>query len=212
MVDIVTPDTPELSIAVSGTNVIATITGEAGATHYLKYKGSNHTAWQDGGSRSGNGTITIAGLSPDISYTFIAYSKIGSTPYSLPSVAYVITLSTTAVAVVNAFDSQIIDDANIFLDAFAETISYLPFNRGSRTIKAIVDREGARGLDGMQYGNAPLTSITVANNSTTGISSAEIDPGKDKVSLAIRTGETVQQRIITKILSQDPGMMTLEIR
>ncbi len=78
------PAPPTLSLSVSGTTVTATITGDAGATHYLKYRTTNQ-AWQDGGSRLGDGDIAVADLTSGQLYIFIVYSQIDSGSYSTPS-------------------------------------------------------------------------------------------------------------------------------
>lgn len=204
------PAAPTLSVAVSGTSVIATVTGEAGATHYLKYKGSSHTTWQDGGSRSGDGTITVTGLSYDVPYIFTVYSQIGDGPYSEPAAAAIVTISETAE---NDFDEQIIDDAQFFLDTFGVTITYLPGGVGSRSIVAILDYGQITQMPGMPQVNSGTVTITVANDSTIGISSSEFDSGRDKVTIPWpRENSAVQSRNITKIISQDKGMMILEVR
>ena len=78
------PAAPTLSLSVSGTTVTAAITGAADATHYLKYRTTNQ-AWQDGGSRSGDGDLAVADLTNGQLYIFIVYSQIGSGPWSTPS-------------------------------------------------------------------------------------------------------------------------------
>lgn len=203
------PSTPGLSIVTGDGSVTATISGDGGVTHYLKYKGTGHSSWQDGGSRSGDGTLVVSGLKNDVPYIFIAYSRNGQGPVSLPAVAKLATLIDDTS---NDFDELLEDTVSQFLDEFAEDIKYLPAGGGQREIRAIIDREPPTDLDGAPHGQAPRCTITVANNSTTGISSSEIDTGGDKVELAMRMGETVQQRRITKIASQDAGMMTLEVR
>jgi len=80
-----------------------------------------------------------------------------------------------------------------------------------RTISAIVNRRQPAGI-GASHGNAPLLEITVANDSTDGISSDEINLGQNLVSLPVRIGEAAQDRRIAKILGMDSGMMKLEVR
>jgi len=112
----------------------------------------------------------------------------------------------------NEFDQALIDSRADFLEVFGESVTYYPRAGGSRSITAIVNRERPETVDGAPHGSAPLLIIEVANDSTTGISSDEIDLGGDKVKLAVRIGKTTQQRVIRKILSQDEGMMKLELR
>ena len=199
------PDAPTLSVVVSGTTLTATIDGDVGATNYLKYKGNN-ASWQDGGSRSGDGDIVVTDLSTNVSYIFIAYSIISSIP-STPSVAVIVTIQSDSTAEI--CDSLEGTDS-VFLDAFGESIVYKPAGGGEREIVAIVDRNP--NINNAPHGISLAMSITIANNSTTGISSSEVDTGGDKVTLAVREGETAQDRLIKSITSQDCNMMTLEIR
>lgn len=88
-----------------------------------------------------------------------------------------------------------------------------PFAASSseRSISALVNRERPGPLDEVPQGHAPLLTIKVVN-STSGIATSEIDLGKDKIELPVRLGESAQQRRLAKILSQDAGMMKLEVR
>ncbi len=112
----------------------------------------------------------------------------------------------------NEFDQELIDTASEFLTVMGEAVTYYPIGGGSREITAIVNRHGPAGLEGAPHGSAPELSINVANDATTGISSDEVDTMKDEVNVAVRIGETAQRRLITEILSQDAGMMELELR
>ena len=204
------PAAPAITLAAGTGQVVVTIAGDAGATHWLKYKGSSHTSWQDGGSRSGDGDITVTGISNNVPYIFVAYSQVNSGPFSTPSVAAILTLAAASES--TDFCQMIGNDADIILSEFGETIVYKPRGGGSRSIEAVVTRAGAEGLGGAPAGNAPLSNILVKNDSTEGISSSEIDTGGDKVTIAHRIGDTAQDRRITNIIGQDCGMMTLEVR
>lgn len=109
---------------------------------------------------------------------------------------------------------EILDNtASDFLDILGkETVTYLPFGGDSRSISAIVNRNQPAELGDAPHGHAPLLTMAVQNDAASGISSAEINTGKDKVKLPVRIGQTAQERLITKILSQDAGMMKLEVR
>jgi hypothetical protein len=203
------PSAPTLSLAISGSNIVATIDGDAGVTNYLKYKSSTQSSWQDGGSRSGDGTITVSDLASGVVYVFIAYSQHPDTLlYSLPSAAKTASFSVAA-SVENEFDGWLADSAGDFFTEFGEAVTYLPSGGGSREIIAVVDREPPEELTG--GGHAPKVIISVANDSDDGISSSEINKSKDKVELSVRIGETAQQRLITSIISQDAGMMMLGV-
>lgn len=105
------------------------------------------------------------------------------------------------------------DDAADYLSILGgESINYLPSGGGSRAISAIVDRRQPTALDAVPHGTAPLLTIQVLNDATDGISSSEINIGRDKVEVSERIGQAAQQHRFTKILSQDLGMMKLEVR
>jgi len=83
----------------------------------------------------------------------------------------------------------------------------------TRAITAIVERNNyIAKLSGAPYGTSPVLEVTVVNDSDDGISSDEIDTGRDIIELAVRLGETAQRRRITKILWMDEGMLGLEVR
>lgn len=204
------PSAPTITTTVSGTSVAVTISGDAGATHFLKYKSSSNSEWIDGGSRSGDGTITVTGLSYDTPYTFTVYSQIDDGPLSEPSAASTVTI---AEIYENDFDSQLSADSQFFLDEWGVTITYKPAGGGSRTIVAILDYGQIQAMGGMPNVNSGTVTMTVANSSTIGISSSEIDRGGDKVSIPWPNEKSaVQDRRVAKIISQDAGMMTLEVR
>lgn len=112
----------------------------------------------------------------------------------------------------NDFDQELIDSAADMVDTCGESVTYYPKGGGSRAITAIINRGQPGDLDGPPQGVAPRLIIHVANDSSTGISSNEIDTGGDEVKVAVRIGETVQSRRITKIVTMDAGMMELELR
>ena len=112
----------------------------------------------------------------------------------------------------NDFDTALAAATPEFLTMFGETVTYKPLAGGSRAITAVVNREGVGAVDGLPHGQGPLVSVIVANDAVTGISTADIDTGGDKVTVAWQIGETATDRRITDILSQDAGMLELELR
>ena len=111
------------------------------------------------------------------------------------------------------FDNEIIATRTAHLASCGESVRYKPKAGGDpRTILAVVTRGQPDGLEGAGYGHSPLTTIFVANDSTTGISAAEINTGGDEIEYAVRIGEDVTDRRITKIAQQDAGMLELELR
>lgn len=109
------------------------------------------------------------------------------------------------------------DSAKVFLrtDDFAEVVTYYPHvgfgeTPTTREIKAIVVRNQlvASSPDG---GDVMITTfdVYVENNSTTGISSAELDTGGDQIGIASRIGGTVKRRAIVMLEEHDEGMLQL---
>lgn len=114
----------------------------------------------------------------------------------------------------------IADDAvTVFCNAddFAESVTYYPHRfygataRATRSITAVVMREqidAARATDHP----LPVYEVCVANSSTTGISSAELDTGGDILEFPPRDGETAKKFRILRLITQDHGMLVLECR
>lgn len=98
------------------------------------------------------------------------------------------------------------------ISAFAESVVYVPVGGVERTINAIVRRVSNSLVPPTNAYAGPAITITVLNNATTGISSSEIDVGKDNIKVAQRPGLTQQSRPIARIVSVDDVHMTLEVR
>jgi hypothetical protein len=214
LVEITIPDKPVISgLTDNGDEDSITAAVVGTGTIQLYYRLENAT-WTAGQSRSGAGNIIQTGLTAGNWYEIYITDTIDSitSPPSAISTIRVISVEDSSSIPSNNFDKQIISEAQFFLDTSGETITYKPRGGNRRSIKAIVDREGSQALDGVPHGNSPISHITVANNSTIGISSSEIDYGGDKVTISHRAGQTSQDRPITKPISQDAGMMTLEVR
>ena len=101
-------------------------------------------------------------------------------------------------------------------DDFAESVTYVPYNytgnsvRAERVINAVVVRQQLQVFS--EDGNTiiPTFEVHVANSSTHGISSDELDLGGDKIKLAPRDGKAVEARSVTHLLTQDHGMLVLQ--
>lgn len=112
------------------------------------------------------------------------------------------------------------DATTVFLSSndFAETVTYYPYNfsgqvtRSSRSILAVVIRNTAQTFDQDGEHAIPSFEVHVANDSTTGISSDEIDVGRDQIEMAVREGQTATKRTITRLQEHDNGMLVLECR
>lgn len=117
-------------------------------------------------------------------------------------------------------DSLKTDAAQVFLrpDDFAETVTYHPHTyfgqtpASDRSVQAIVERMDVQLLD--EGGNTvvPMFTVHVANSSTLGISSDELDTGGDKISFPVRNGESATRRSIVSVDTQDTGMLVLQCR
>jgi len=204
------PTTPTVTVAAGTLAFTATIAGDAGVTNYLKYKIASGGAWLDGGSRSGDGDITVSSLNNDVTYIIVVYSINDLTDVvSLPSYAQTVSFSSTAEG---DFESDLADNADELLTAFGETVYYLPNGGGSREILGIIDYEGVSALSGTPFGTGPAINVTVKNDDTDGISTSEIDIGKDLITISTRIGKATENRRLVSIISEDAGMVTLEVR
>ena len=206
--DISTPVVPTFTTATGLNSVTVTIDGEAGVTNQVVYKGPGDESWLDGGSRSGDGDVTVSSLDNDVVYIFEVYSIDAATNNSTPGVAVNITLSEDAT---NEIDDDLDCMAEIQLDTHGENVVYWPRGGGSRPIVAIVDREPSKKLEGMPHGFSPKLVFWVANDPVIGISSSEIDTGGDLIEVALRIGQVAQKLSMVKIGSQDVGMIKLGI-
>lgn len=112
----------------------------------------------------------------------------------------------------NKFDTALADSAEKFTDMFGETVTYYPAAGGSREITAVVVRPGDEPLPGTPHGVSENLMVTVENSAVTGISSDEVNTTQDKIELPVRLGNAAEKRLVIDILSQDAGMMELELR
>ncbi len=78
-----------------------------------------------------------------------------------------------------------------------------------RPIKAILDRNPLVLGAGRVTENA--IGVWVDNDATTGISSAEIDRGGDRIKLAVNIGQAQVERTINRIVRQTKGWLLLEV-
>jgi hypothetical protein len=101
-------------------------------------------------------------------------------------------------------------------DDFAEVVTYYARQQfggsvpAARAIKAVVLREQIASLDSDTV--SPMWQIHVANDSSLGISSVELDLGGDQIEFPPRDGKTAVRRTITQLIIQDHGMLVLECR
>jgi len=114
--------------------------------------------------------------------------------------------------------ARIISDAgNVFLnsDHFAEDVTYYPHRFGvaatPRSIKAVVVRNQVATFNPDEQ-IVPEFEVRVANDSTTGISSSELNTGGDMIKFSARVGETEQKRTVQYLTEHDEGMLVLICR
>ncbi len=103
------------------------------------------------------------------------------------------------------------EDADVFFLDLAETIIYRPASRPPRAIPAIVDRaeptpQSPIGLP------AARAIVAVKNHAVEGIDLAALDLAGDAIDLPLRDGGATTTRAITAVLSQDAGVLLLEVQ
>ena len=91
----------------------------------------------------------------------------------------------------------------------AATITYLPGSGSSRTIEAQISYLGPQPMDGLAGGSRPQFELLVKNNDTGGISSKEIDTGRDKAQVPLRMYRSVKTVRLVEVISQDKAMLRL---
>ncbi len=109
-------------------------------------------------------------------------------------------------------DSLVSDMTGVFLntDDFAEEVIYTNVDGEQRTIKAMVFRDPVQNDLNVPQ---PKLRIIVANDSTSGISSDELDTGGDTITVAYRKGEDAQEFGISRSPTggEDEGGLKLEL-
>lgn len=114
--------------------------------------------------------------------------------------------------------SDIFDDtlksaaASFMLLPGAERILYRPRSGSIRAIQAVISRNEAGPLIGIEGGSRPRFEVLVRNDSGKGISSATVDTGGDKLDLAPRVNEPPETFRIDEIINQDAGLMLIAVQ
>lgn len=103
-------------------------------------------------------------------------------------------------------------DAGGFFTDFAETVVYCPRSGVRRSVQAVVDRSPPQDLSEAAGVAGAGIQVHVRNSATLGIASSELDIGGDRIELALRLGATAQARPISRLVSQDAGILTLEVQ
>lgn len=92
----------------------------------------------------------------------------------------------------------------------AKTIIYYPRGGGSRSIEAIIEYPGPAAIDGLLGGSRPVIDIYVKNDSISGISSAEVDTGGDKVDVPMRFGLSASRMRIVNLIGHDKAVLHVQ--
>ena len=92
----------------------------------------------------------------------------------------------------------------------AKSITYYPRGGGSRSIEAIIEYPGPAAIGDLAGGSRPIMDIYIENSSTSGISSAEVDTGGDKLDVPLRFGLTAARVRITRIVAQDKAVLHIQ--
>lgn len=104
---------------------------------------------------------------------------------------------------------------------FGETVTWQPFGRTERSIKAVVDRNPPAPLDAVQQSLAAGMVVVVRNAQTAigdddcgGISLSELandGMARGRLLVALKVGGTATRRTIRRVASEDEGLLTLEV-
>ena len=90
-----------------------------------------------------------------------------------------------------------------------ETVTYYPRSGGSRSISAVLEFPGAELIGDLTGGRRPVVDVYVKNNSSSGISSAEVNTGGDKIKVPQRYGLTANTIKIIEIAGQEKALLHL---
>jgi hypothetical protein len=112
-----------------------------------------------------------------------------------------------------AFDSHFASAGfPMLLDNFGESIAYFPNGGGRREILAIIERNPPAIFDASGNAVLPTATVRVYNSCRSGISSREVDIGKDELEFVLKIGETIPKRFsLMTLMSQDAGVTQLAV-
>ena len=109
--------------------------------------------------------------------------------------------------------TQMAADAAVFLndDEFGEAIVYRKATGAERSIVALVERSPNRLTDeGRQQ--RPYFEVTVADDSAAGIGLDELETSTDVLEIPKRLGGAAEDMRVARVLRQDDGLYTMEVR
>ena len=112
----------------------------------------------------------------------------------------------------DAFDKTLeLSADSFFLLQGTEYVTYFPVSDDSRRIQAVIFRPGPERIAEIG-GGREVSEVLVKNSSSDGIASTEVDTGGDKIKMAPRDGKAPVLLRITRIISQDAGMIKLKVQ
>lgn len=101
-------------------------------------------------------------------------------------------------------------DAAVFFDDLAEPAVYRPRGHPPRIVNVVVDRQEAASQSPLGLVAARML-VAVRNHPTEGIPLDTLDLAGDTIDLPVRDGTDPSPRAITGIVSQDAGILILEV-
>jgi hypothetical protein len=113
----------------------------------------------------------------------------------------------------NRFSSQFKKTGALgLLMQFGESVIYYPAAGGSRSITAMVLRDELSAIAELGDVQGQAVIVRVLNDSTSGISSSEIETGGDEIAVALRLGEAVARRAIVRVQADSTGLLRLLVQ
>jgi len=91
-----------------------------------------------------------------------------------------------------------------------ETVVYRPVGGDSRQIQAVVDRDAPAEAAGNNATGLPLR-LTVLNDGSLGVSSAELDRGGDGFDVPELPGRATARRLVVRVESADDDWLMLAV-
>lgn len=112
------------------------------------------------------------------------------------------------------FDDLLRDSvAPLVVSMFGDSVVYQPGNGGKRrTIEAVLERMMLEVVSETGTMLVPAVTVKVRNDAIHGISSKELDTGRDKIVLAVVYGDVPQPRQIARRMSDDGGFLVLLVQ
>ena len=112
------------------------------------------------------------------------------------------------------FDDLLRDSvAPLIVSMMGDLIVYLPGNGGKRrTIEAVLERSMMEAVPEAGTMLVPVVTVRVRNDAVFGISSKELDTGRDKVELVLRIGDKPEPRQIARRVAEDGGFLVFLVQ